>query len=914
MTTHAPGPRSQNQLPLPNQPFFSWVRTQTGLLTSQIIGLLSVVSVPIALFYYSKSSLTKTSIPGQASDPLHWQELQKVGQYVIYAHLLVLVLFIFFLIRRLHENNVGSYRAGLVHEKLKGPADERDELTAFSIRQVKRFKRRFLGFWCSMLCLYSVFAVAPLFSVGDTNRLQALTLKQMFRVEMIPILAFVLNNISLIFVFCCFSVLYLPRDASRTQPEVSLAIERGTGLIKRQWLRFYRLRYSLIKRFSKPEIDGRELRQRTLVVSFVVLVGVFTLTFPLIMITKNGVETNWSEYPAVFDALSGVLNAVVLALLVARLDSKLIGLPSWLICVLYFYAGVQPMFVVFELNPQEYAGIKTAVLWVVFIFKIYFFLIIFYSLQTGRLFNYFFCSKVLNELIEKLKAKPQPDSAPAATSAVTAEIEQTPRVRVVRDDPRELWFKRLGIAAIFFFAGSLIVYAALPDGPKIWVDQPVLSTILVVLNLIVLGIIGGFIYRARHREDSEFRPSNDSRSKVRSELLLELAGPESLEVRLSKLKDLSDRTDKQFKSFTKYFQLFWISLVFLYLAMLGSVWVKDRPTESPSNPAAAERVLQPNEAKVGSEQSSPVIVELKRFPVWELPAKTQLSFLFFVLNNFTVLILFLCFTVLYIPGDDRKFDEKHQLLRNSAVLIAVLFTVLIPALAVIIKGNGFTLVEAGKIPTILGAVGGTLNAVAFALLIARLDSRLIGLRLLLITVLYGYAALQPLFVTFNQPSNLLKFIATAAMIAVLVFKICLVLMVGHVRRSGGLIDYLWFFPRISASVNSIFDNQFEIKAYSPKPGSFSFSIFNKNVERYRASHIYPERDQCDLAIKTMVKAMEKRESYSEPAKKLQGTCWIQVKSDDLLICESVSLSSQTEADDLIDESIEKVPYCKYDRG
>src|ERR1043165_4393646 len=102
METHTPTtPRSQHQTTLPNQPFFSWVRTQTGLFIGQIVGLLSVVSVPIALFYYSMHSLP---------DDFGWQKLEKVGFFVIYAHLLFLVLFIAFLIRRLDKNNVGRYR------------------------------------------------------------------------------------------------------------------------------------------------------------------------------------------------------------------------------------------------------------------------------------------------------------------------------------------------------------------------------------------------------------------------------------------------------------------------------------------------------------------------------------------------------------------------------------------------------------------------------------------------------------------------------------------------------------------------------------------------------------------------------------------------------------------------------------
>jgi uncharacterized protein YegP (UPF0339 family) len=297
-----------------------------------------------------------------------------------------------------------------------------------------------------------------------------------------------------------------------------------------------------------------------------------------------------------------------------------------------------------------------------------------------------------------------------------------------------------------------------------------------------------------------------------------------------------------------------------------------------------------------------------------MPTTAIFSFVFLVINNFSVLCVFWCFTVLYIPADDKKFVEKRHLLRNYAGLICVLLTVLAPLLAIIVTGNRFTQSEVEKIPTVLGALGGTLNAVAFALLIGRLDSRIIGLRALLVTVLYAYAALQPLFVTFNQPSNLLKFIATSAMIAAFIFKICLVLMVGHVRRSDGLIDYLWIFPALNSSVNSVFSNQFEIKVYSRKPGLFTFSIFNKNVETYRATEMYTDRARCDAGIKVLVKAMEKRENYSAHPKKLQGTYWLTVRSRGHLICESTGLRSQKQANELIYDSIAKIPYCKYDRG
>jgi uncharacterized protein YegP (UPF0339 family) len=800
-----------------------------------------------------------------------------------------------------------------------------------------------------------------MFSVVPGDCLQSLKLGQIFRTELFPLLSFALNNLSLVFVFCCFSVLYLPPHIRPGAAPLTTDVRPPQGL----WLRFVAFRRRLVAKFSDPNIDERELRQRILVVTFAAVIVVLTLSFPLIMLTKNGARTNWSEYPAVFDALSGTINAIVLALLIARLDSKLIGLPSSLICVLYFYAGVQPMFVVFELHPEVYAGIKTAVLWVVFIFKIYFFLIIFYSLQTGRMFNYFFCSEILNDHVKALKESLSAESESKIQAASdhlqrhsepsTAtpqeqspqEAEQAPQIETVDDDLRAIWFKRLGVVAIVFFAGSLLFYVSLSEEYKHWIDGSRLSDYVVRLHLLLLIIICGVVIRAWYRETKNgFLPNDQARFQKPAELRFRLDKPDSAYARKRTLGDLSNRTNEQFKSFTHYFRLFWISLLLLYTAMwlsgrgettkpyesfdcpvaaVGQEMAAALSNEQPVQPSASSEHSQTPAAQVHSSGATPVKkseatptpspqVAEKLLSIHEMDKNVKYSFVFFVLNNFTVLILFWCFTVLYIPADDGRFDEKHRLLRNYAVLVFVLLTVLVPLLAVIVKGNAFTPSDADKIPTILGAIGGTLNAVAFALLIARLDSRIIGLRSLLVTVLYGYAALQPLFITFNQPSNLLKFVATSAMIAAFVFKICLVLMVGHIRRSGGLIDYLWFFPVISNSVNSIFGNQFEIKAYSPKPGSFTFSIFNNNVETYRASEMYDTRAKCDHAIKTVVDAMKKKGNYSSEAEKLQGIHWIQVSLDGQLLCESKGLRSQSEADELIDESIDNVPNCKYDRG
>jgi hypothetical protein len=73
------------------------------------------------------------------------------------------------------------------------------------------------------------------------------------------------------------------------------------------------------------------------------------------------------------------------------------------------------------------------------------------------------------------------------------------------------------------------------------------------------------------------------------------------------------------------------------------------------------------------------------------------------------------------------------------------------------------------------------------------------------------------------------------------------------------------------------------------------------------------REECDRRIEELREAMKDKSSY-EP-KEQAGTHWIEVKiaSHDL-VCHSIALRSQDEARDLVEESIEKIPYCKYNRA
>jgi hypothetical protein len=91
--------------------------------------------------------------------------------------------------------------------------------------------------------------------------------------------------------------------------------------------------------------------------------------------------------------------------------------------------------------------------------------------------------------------------------------------------------------------------------------------------------------------------------------------------------------------------------------------------------------------------------------------------------------------------------------------------------------------------------------------------------------------------------------------------------------------------------------------------------------------MFESRKECDDAIKVLQERMKEIESYKE--RDASGTYWVEVwlpkelphgssplspeEKKKKLLCESIPLRSSEEAHDLIDESMSKVPYCKYNR-
>lgn len=108
MTSHAQGlDLSQDQPPLPNERFFSWLRGQTTLFVSQIIAILGITLFIAEEVYYVSYGLKHGKL-----------EPMTVKLIVDYAHIVFIGVFILVLIKVLDDNARGSYRVKLVYERV----------------------------------------------------------------------------------------------------------------------------------------------------------------------------------------------------------------------------------------------------------------------------------------------------------------------------------------------------------------------------------------------------------------------------------------------------------------------------------------------------------------------------------------------------------------------------------------------------------------------------------------------------------------------------------------------------------------------------------------------------------------------------------------------------------------------------
>lgn len=951
MTSHTPAvDLSHDQPPLPNQHFSSWLRSHTTLFISQIVAVLGSVSLIASTIYYVSYNVAHAS--GHDEQLI----LLTVKLIVDCAHLVFIAVFILAMIRVLNDNERGSYRVRLVYERVfkkpkKGEKKIEDALEA-SKEQLRSFKRRFLWFWIGMLCLYVSFACQHTYEAGFKRRQppppkevslkftgesrgkeekfkgelslnitdaahaaspqnQAVDPKKIDRERVnmklfFSFLAFFFNNFTLLFVFSCFLVMYI-----------------------------------------RP---GEVKKERKYLVGSVVFVASLTILFLLSLILKQDQFTLSSAglYISIFDALSGVINAVVLALLIARLDSKLVGLPSWLISILYSYAAVQPLFLVFELGDSSHLlqRIATLVLIFVFIFKIYFFLIIFYALQTGKMLNYLTCFPILRERADEHR-KPAAKSASVLRRLVnfgrsaphklakryrTARWQhahgpagsggtQPPRIKArlttsrLLMSHRSLWVGEVfGWAAILYFFGFLILSQLIPGvAPSVVGAQN-------AVGVVHVGVAHSEVLASPEQSDRVVAITQLAVVFVIVVILLLVLrdGGDGRDVVAKTARSIFNEPlehgraieegEAQLKKFKRYFLYFWCATFLLYAVILLRYfpYLFDPERDFGSYP----------QGSVGH------LVGLSFYPALE-----------FVLASLNLVCAFWCFAVLQSPSfatppsvtrqhsemlrkhfeaRQKRFEARQKLLVHYSGFLIFLLIAAFPFLLLMTEGPAVSKVELKDYATVFDGVTGMLSAVVLALLIARMDSKLFNLPSRLIWMLFTYASIQTLFIVFAQDDLILRMVRETVLATALGLKICFFLIVAHSLQSGKMLNYLVCFPLLKERVDSIFENQFEIRLARTEDGEFTFSILKKNQLHYSTARKFEGREECDAAIEELRGLMGERGSYGSP-RHSSGTYWVEVRSAKGLLCESIPLRSAEEALDLIDESIGKVPHCKYNR-
>lgn len=229
--------------------------------------------------------------------------------------------------------------------------------------------------------------------------------------------------------------------------------------------------------------------------------------------------------------------------------------------------------------------------------------------------------------------------------------------------------------------------------------------------------------------------------------------------------------------FNNYWRKFWGSLLFLYVFFLIAGIVENHGPKEIFN--------------------SPYYIILS-------------SALEVFLNNFGGVCLFMCFLLLQQPINmvEQKMrisEQRNQLHEHFFPLIMLILLVSILHLGAMFYFPNWQdgtqediLAQANYWNKLFKTLSGIINCIAIALFIGRLDSKFIHIRSWLITILYIYAAVQPLYAFFGD-DELIKCIV---LYAVLFSKVHFFLIVSFAIKTHRLSDFVLTFPYLRQLVES----------------------------------------------------------------------------------------------------------------
>jgi hypothetical protein len=352
--------------------FLLWLERNSSFLWTRFLGILGFMAVILEVV-------------------VHFIDIFKDGKAEEKNHIFLIViffvqaLFILWVIFYLNDKSLNEHIDLELHIKrfkkyykvlLNKELSEEQVEVAHNINDLNLniFARYWLLFWKWIFLLYVLLALKTLLNVEHITPLYYLCMN---------VAGAFLNNFSMSFLFLCFLLIQSPLNSLNYKQEniesqfnrflahksTLFTVTIGFSVAHLVALLAYYLKFAV---WSKPELIGNDL-------------------------------INISNVNLVFSIISGVFNCFCLALLIARLDSKIINVPSSLISVLVVYAAIQPMYVFFD--DKAYTLIVLIVSTCTLAFKIYFYLIIAYIINSGRLTDLFLTFPIIKKLIEDVGYK-----------------------------------------------------------------------------------------------------------------------------------------------------------------------------------------------------------------------------------------------------------------------------------------------------------------------------------------------------------------------------------------------------------------------------------------------------------------------------------------------------------------------------
>lgn len=344
--------------------FMNWLESNSSFFWTQFLALLGFVTAILEVPAHFKEIFKE-------EQPDAIQHGSLIGVFIIQCVFILLV--IFFLNGKSFGEEVPIDRYKKYFKTLLGKHLTKDQEKAarkVTDLNLNIFARYWLLFWKWIFLLYAVLSLHDLFNIKNEAPVYFI---------ISSVLQTFLNNFSMANLFLCFLIIQNPLN-SLHYDELDLDKQFNRFLNNKSML------YTITIGFSVLHL-------------LALLVYFLKIDYPFAKEMAPIIRENAAGVNLFFKIISGIFNCLSLALLIARLDSKIINVPSVLISVLVLYAAVQPLYVFFD--NEKYKLIVLVISAFTLAFKIYFYLIVAYIINTHRLTDLFFTFPLIKKLIEE---------------------------------------------------------------------------------------------------------------------------------------------------------------------------------------------------------------------------------------------------------------------------------------------------------------------------------------------------------------------------------------------------------------------------------------------------------------------------------------------------------------------------------